>query len=466
MVQHIADVITVKGFGAHFHEDKAVLHHTHLPISKRYVTPTGTKGFTMVRQPAFSVSVGLVLADGRVTWGDCISSSFSALAGRQPIFDPDALIGAIRQTVAPLLVGQPLDRFRRLADDVSSLTECIERPVPRTQSSPRDSTAPRGLTRRDLLRLNLSRPDHAQETEETEFEAVDVPLHPAIAYGVSQALLAAVAADRGITCAEILVQEYGLVSDYASVPLVAQCGTDWYDGADKMIVRRIAALPHALIDDIPHQLAEDGSPFIQYVSWLRNRILELAPRDYSPTIDVDFHGAIGALYDNNPGKMLGFLTRLSQVADPFAVRVESPIILSTLEDQIEALKKLREYVSWKKLPVQIAVDEWANTLPDVLKFLDADAVDMVHIKMPDMGGIQHTVEAILACKANSTAALLGGSCAETDLSTRISTHIALAAQPDLMLAKPGMGIDEAISITFNEMARANAEIRTRVPHDA
>jgi methylaspartate ammonia-lyase len=57
------------------------------------------------------------------------------------------------------------------------------------------------------------------------------------------------------------------------------------------------------------------------------------------------------------------------------------------------------------------------------------------------------------------AAFLGGSYAETDLSARISVHVALATGADLLMAKPGMGVDEAISLTQNEMARALAVIR-------
>jgi len=56
---------------------------------------------------------------------------------------------------------------------------------------------------------------------------------------------------------------------------------------------------------------------------------------------------------------------------------------------------------------------------------------------------------------------LGGSCAETDLSARVSVHVALATRPDIIMAKPGMGVDEGISLVQNEMARTLAWIRAR-----
>ncbi|MNP84581.1 Methylaspartate ammonia-lyase [compost metagenome] len=56
---------------------------------------------------------------------------------------------------------------------------------------------------------------------------------------------------------------------------------------------------------------------------------------------------------------------------------------------------------------------------------------------------------------------MGGSCAETDLSARVSVHVAVAVQADMQLAKPGMGVDEAITIVSNEQSRLLAELATR-----
>nr|WP_315988364.1 hypothetical protein [Desulforamulus aquiferis] len=38
---------------------------------------------------------------------------------------------------------------------------------------------------------------------------------------------------------------------------------------------------------------------------------------------------------------------------------------------------------------------------------------------------------------------MGGTCNETDRSAQVCVHIGIATQPDQMLAKPGMGVDEA-----------------------
>ena len=79
---------------------------------------------------------------------------------------------------------------------------------------------------------------------------------------------------------------------------------------------------------------------------------------------------------------------------------------------------------------------------------------MIQVKSPDLGSISNAVEAILYAREHGVGAYLGGSCNETDRSAKACVHVALAARPDQMLAKPGMGVDEGMMIVFNEMQRA------------
>ena len=58
------------------------------------------------------------------------------------------------------------------------------------------------------------------------------------------------------------------------------------------------------------------------------------------------------------------------------------------------------------------------------------------------------------CRDAGADVFVGGSCTETDLSARASAQLAVAAGADQVLAKPGMGVDEALTITRNEMLRA------------
>jgi methylaspartate ammonia-lyase len=295
----------------------------------------------------------------------------------------------------------------------------------------------------------------------TETVAVERHLHCALRYGLSQALLAAVAQARDLTMAEVIAREWALPLPAAPVPIHCQSGAERYHNAEKMMVRRVASLPHALVDDVEDQVGRDGSELTRYIRWLSRRIGELGDEAYQPVIHLDLHGALGRLYENKLGQMLGQLYAWQQAAQPYALRIESPMILDERETQIQAMRTLREYVRLRNLKVQLVADEWANTLEDIRAFVAAGAADMIQIKMPDLGSVHNAVDAVLVCKSGGIGAFLGGSYAETAISARVAVHVALATQADLVMAKPGLGVDEAVSLTQNEMARTLAWIRAR-----
>ena len=106
--------------------------------------------------------------------------------------------------------------------------------------------------------------------------------------------------------------------------------------------------------------------------------------------------------------------------------------------------------------VKLVADEWCNTYQDVKDFADAQCCHMIQIKTPDLGSLHNTVESVLYCKAHGISAYQGGTCNETDVSARACVQVALATQPDRILAKPGMGFDEGYLIANNEMQRTLA----------
>jgi methylaspartate ammonia-lyase len=454
----IVGVWAVPAVGAYYYDDLAALQARAIPVPARYTAAPVTPGFRAVREVAEAVSVGLQLDDGRLAWGDCVAVEFSGKAGRDPIFRTAEGLATIEGTVAPVLEGRTLTTFRELATVVDALTEtfAVTRPVVAPALEVDD------LSRRTILTAP-ARALRAGQAEDRPTEQVPVQrrLHTAVRYGVSQALLCAVALARGLTMAEVIAQEWHLPRPDCPVLIHAQSGSQRIHNADKMIVRRIASLPHALVDNIPEQLGQDGVKLVQYARWLKERVGELGGADYRPTIHLDVHGALGQIVDDNLGKVLGQLYALQAALAPYALRVESPVILESREAQIAALKELRDYIRMRKMTVHLVADEWANTLEDIHAFLEAGAADMIQIKMPDLGSVHHAVDAVLACQAAGVGAFLGGSCAETDLSARASVHVALATRPDLIMAKPGMGVDEGVALVHNEMARALAEIEAR-----
>ncbi|MGD9029780.1 MAG: methylaspartate ammonia-lyase [Anaerolineae bacterium] len=467
----IVQVLAVPAAGAYHYTDLAALQDNPVSLADQYTAPGVSPGFRRVREVAEAVSVGLVLSEGSVAWGDCVAVAYSGMAGRDPVFRIADGLSTIRHEVMPVLEGRRITAFREMAPAIDALTERTRIPVPQ-RAEPTDSEDLRRpvLSRRDLLTAPLrflrnegteATAHEENETPSADYVAVERPLHTAIRYGVSQALLKAVALTRNTTMAEVIADEWGLPRPGRPVPIHAQSGGERCTNADKMIVRWVASLPHALVEDIPQQLGEDGEEMVRYVRWLVARIQELGGTEYRPSIHLDFHGALGRIYDNSLGRILGYLYRLESWVQPYTLRVESPVVMGTRDEQIEALRTLREYVQFRKMAVQIVADEWVNTLEDILEFVTAGAVDMIQIKMPDLGGVQNSVDAVLACKDGDVGAFLGGSCAETDLSARVAVHVALATQPDMIMAKPGMGVDEGVTIVQNEMTRALVEMKVR-----
>jgi methylaspartate ammonia-lyase len=456
----IRQVLAVPAAGAGYYEDLAAVRAAHIPLPERFHAAPVTPGFQAVREVAEAVSVGLVLDSGQVAWGDCVAVAYSGKAGRAPVFRAEQGLETIRRAVAPALEGREVASFRELSQEIDGLVEPVEviRPRPPEPEPERRG----GVSRRALITAPVRFLQTGQEADSgpTERAMVQRRLHPAVRYGLSQALLQAVALARGSSMAEVICEEWSLAPPESAVPIHAQSGGDRCANAEKMILRRVASLPHALVDDIPVQLGQDGSEMTRYIRWLAERIGRLGSADYRPTIHLDLHGALGEVCGEDLGLMLGQLYAWELAAQPYPLRIESPMNLDSRAAQIRAMQTLRDYVRFRGMEVKLVADEWANGLDDIRTFVKAGAADMIQVKMPDLGSIHNSVDAVLACKAGEVGVLLGGSYAETDLSARASVHVALATQPDIFMAKPGLGVDEAISLVENEMARTLAVIQT------
>lgn len=132
------------------------------------------------------------------------------------------------------------------------------------------------------------------------------------------------------------------------------------------------------------------------------------------------------------------------------------------ETQMVALAGLTKELDDRRIHVELVADEWCNTLEDVRYFADHRAGHMIQIKTPDLGGINNTIEAVLYCKEHGIGAYQGGTCNETDRSAQVCVHCAMATQPDQIIAKPGMGVDEGYMIVYNEMNRILAIRKARM----
>ena len=373
-----------------------------------YVGAPVTEGFTAVRQAGESISVMLILEDGQVAYGDCAAVQYSGAGGRDPLFLAKDFIPLIEEHIKPQLVGKEADNFRELC----AMMEAIQ--------------------------IDGKR------------------LHTAIRYGVSQAILDAVAKATGRLMCEVVADEYGCTVSDKPLNIFTQSGDDRYSNADKMIIKGAQVLPHALINNVEEKLGKNGEKLAEYVAWLRDRILSMRlDPEYNPVIHIDVYGTIGAAMGNHEyKKMADYIEELGKIAKPLHLRIEGPMDCdSTREEQIEALSALTAELDARGCDVELVADEWCNTLEDIKLFADKKAGHMVQIKTPDLGGVNNTIEAVLYCKEKGIGAYQGGTCNETDRSCQVCVNCAMATQPDQILAKPGMGVDEGFMIVYNEMNR-------------
>ena len=288
-------------------------------------------------------------------------------------------------------------------------------------------------------------------------------LHTAIRYGLTQALLSAVAVNKGVTMAEVVREEYNITEEeYAPVPIFTQSGDDRYDNVDKMILKEADVLPHALINNVDTKLGRNGELLLKYVGWLRNRIQTFRPhKKYQPVLHIDVYGVIGIAFDNDIDKMVSYLLQLEQAASPLRIRIEGPVDAGNKEDTIYYLKTIREELEKKGSELEIVADEWCNTLEDIIDFADAKAGHMLQIKTPDLGGVNNVIDAIRYCNKVGIGSYCGGTCNETNISAEVSTNIAVACMATQCLAKPGMGVDAGYMIVKNEMNRIIARANRR-----
>ena len=403
----ITKVICSKGRTGFFFDDQRAIKKGAVSDGAAYVGDPVTDGFTSIRQAGEAISVMLVLEDGQIAYGDCAAVQYSGAGGRDPLFLAEDFIPVIENEIAPMLVGQEADSFRRLA-------EMIDHP-----------------------------------------EKAGKKFHTAIRYGVTQAILDAVAKAKHQMMCEVVAEEYGTTVSDKEIPIFTQSGDNRYENSDKMIIKQADVLPHALINNVKTKLGEHGELLEEYVAWLRDRILKLRTReDYLPVFHIDVYGTIGAAFGNdNFEAMADYLAKLEEIAKPFHLRIEGPMDVEDRELQMKALAELTSVVDERGIHVELVADEWCNTLDDIKYFADHKAGHMVQIKTPDLGGINNIAEAVLYCKKKGIGAYQGGTCNETDRSAQVCVNIAMAVQPDQILAKPGMGVDEGYMIVYNEMQR-------------
>jgi len=408
----IEAVHATPGVAGFFFDDQRAIKRGASEDGVAYEGEPATDGFESVRQAGEALLLEVELSDGTVVHGDCAAVQYSGAGGRDPLFRAAEYAPVVEGPVAEALVGREAADFLGNADLLAELTVDGDR------------------------------------------------LHTAIRYGLSQALLAAAAGAERTTMTDVLADALDTEPATEPVPVFGQSGDDRYRNAEKMMLKGVPVLPHGLINS-EAKIGSDGSTLREYVAWLRERSAELGPEGYSPRLHVDVYGMIGELFGGpyDRPEVVDYVASLAEAAGELPLQIEGPMDAGNREGQITAMCELREGLADAGVGVDLVADEWCNTLADVRAFVDAGAADVVQVKTPDLGGIQHSARAVRYCAGTDTRAYLGGTCNETETSARACAHVALATDAAQLLAKPGMGFDEGYMIVENEMRRTVARRR-------
>ena len=410
----IIDVLCSTGRTGFYFDDQRAIKSGADHDGFAYVGKPATEGFTSIRQAGESISVMIILEDGQVAYGDCAAVQYSGAGGRDPLFLAKDFIPIIEKEIVPKLIGRELTSFKEMAEEF------------------------------DHMLVNGKR------------------LHTAMRYGITQAILDAVAKAKKVTMAEIVRDEYKTGVDIKRIPIFTQSGDDRYNSADKMIIKGVDVMPHALINNVEEKLGLKGEKLLAYVEWLSARVMKLrTDKNYSPIFHIDVYGTIGLAFNNDTKVMADYIATLEEAAKPFKLRIEGPMDVEHREKQVEALAALTAELDNRKINVELVADEWCNTYDDVVLFADKKSGHMLQIKSPDLGGVNNIIESVLYCKKLKVGAYVGGTCNETNRSAEICTNIAMACGADQCLAKPGMGVDEGYMIVNNEMNRVVALVNRK-----
>src|SRR5215218_9516709 len=215
------------------------------------------------------------------------------------------------------------------------------------------------------------------------------------------------------------------VTDPRPAPLYAQSGEERRLNVDRMLLRRVDVLPHGLVN-APGVFGPDGDGAVEYLAWVRERVLALAGEGYAPLLHLDVYGLAGRQLGAGLVPLVRFCRRLAQAAAPFALQLESPLYGDDTASTIERLGALRAALRDEGVPVRLVADEFCNTLADVRAFAGSGACDLIQLKTPDMGAPTVVIEAAQACREAGLVVFVDGSSTETDGSARVAAHLGVA----------------------------------------
>src|SRR5690348_9076966 len=264
----IADVVCAAGRSGFFNRDLAAVKAGARADGFAYPGAPVSPGFAKIVQPGTAISVMLVLDDGQIAFGDCVDVILSGVAGRDPLFEADRHLEFMRTTMRDFLRGRPIERFRDLAEQAD------------------------------------------------RFEHNGRPIHTALRYGITQALLHAAALANRCTMAETVSREYGCEIAASPLPILASCHKEDVQMIDRMILKHVDLLPHASFQQVERDIGLRGEKLLAYAQGIVRRVREIGDPDYRPRIHLDVYGTLGELFGGDVEEIAGYLTDLDAAVAP------------------------------------------------------------------------------------------------------------------------------------------------------
>ena len=340
------------------------------------------------------------------------------------VFDPQQAIDHVQQLVQPLWQDQPVPQFRPLAQLLTTLTELFT-----YSHTIQPQPTPSGVSRRSLITGFLAEEEKPPEPQQ-ERVTIERPLHPALQYGLTAALLQAVAAANRLSVAELIAKEYGLPPPDTAVPLQITLNDENIQIAHTILTSHVAALVYTTskMND-KAALGANGERLQQHIRQVAAWLPEL-DATFQPCLHLDLRGSFGTLFENNGGKVLGALYGLEQAAKPYVLYVQNPVWLANREAQIEHLEQLKSYLLMRRMKLNLVADVWVDSLADVELFTSPKICHAVHIELPRLGNLDAGITAVLHVLAHNQQIILSGE------DHPLTTHIGLATRPTRLSGPP------------------------------
>ncbi len=389
---------------------------------------------TLAENGRSQLTIGIELSDGRRFWADCVAVPAASRMGVAAVFDPIQAANQIQQVVAPLWQGQPATEFRPLAQKLLPLTESFTY----TKVTPPPELATRAVSRRSLITGFLAEEPTPVATEEEV--TVERPLHPAVQYGLTAALLPAVAAANRVSVAKLVAREYGLDLMETAVPLQIPLNDQTIQAAHTILTTHVASVGYTTGNQ-NHKatLGKNAERLQQHVrqiaAWLPSLNL-----DFQPTIHLDLQGGFGNLFDNKSGKVLGAMYGLERAAKPYDLLMQNPVWREDLPTQLAQYKELTSFCRIRRLKTMLVADVWVDSFEAVQQFADASVCQMLHVVLPRLGNLEVGITTVLHANSQNHPVILSGT------PTPLTTQLALALQPDQLQGDP--------LIHYNEMQKS------------